>query len=296
MNILVAGSSGFIGSALVSSLSAEGHTVTRLVRRGRAAQGPHIPWDPEAGTLNADDVQGAEAVVNLAGENIAGRWTARKKARIQDSRVKSTRLLSETLAQLDPPPKVLACASGMDYYGDRGVELLREESPPGANFLADVVRQWEEATEPAGRAGIRVANLRFGMVLGGHGGALAKMLPIFRIGAGGKLGSGRQYLSWVSLEDVVRAIHHVLTTESLSGPVNIAAPGTATNAEFTRTLGRVISRPTLFSVPPFALRLIFGEVASTLLSSSRVDPGKLLASGFEFHHPELEGALRSALL
>ena len=296
MNILITGSTGFIGSALTAFLGSEGHSVTRLVRR-RPPRGKHeVLWDPDEGTIDEGGLAGVEAAVHLAGHPIAaGRWTARRKEAIRSSRAEGTRLLSETLARLDPPPRVLACASAKDYYGDRGDELLGERSDHGPDFLADVIRQWEDATEAAALGGIRVVNLRFGIVLGRNGGALKRFLTPFRLGVGGRLGSGRQYISWVSLEDVTRAIYHSIVTESIEGPVNIVAPDPVTNAQFTRTLGRVLSRPTLFPVPGFALRILFGEVVDSLLSSQRMDSTKLLESGFKFRHPELEGALRGAV-
>ena len=297
MNILVTGSTGFIGSALVSFLTDSGHTVTRLVRTQVARGDQMVFWDPESGTIDREGLARAEleAVVHLAGESIAGRWTARRKAGILDSRVQGTRLLSETLVGLDRPPNVLACASAKDYYGDRGDETVREDSAAGTDFLADVISKWEAATETAAQGGIRVVNLRFGIVLDPAGGALAKMLTPFRLGLGGKLASGRQQVSWVSLVDALAAISHVLVTDGIEGPVNVVAPGVVTNAEFTRIIGRALSRPTLFPVPAFVLRTMFGEVAGALLASVRMDPAKLLATGFAFRYPQLEDALRSAL-
>ena len=296
MNILVTGSTGFIGSALVPILADQGHSVTRLVRGRPTSEERRVRWDPEAGTIEADRLAGTEAVVHLAGENLAAkRWTARQKARIRDSRARGTRLLSETLAQLDPPPSVLACASAKDYYGDQGDAILAEESAPGSDFLAEVIQQWEAATAPAALGGIRVVNLRFGIVLGANGGLLGRMLTPFKLGVGGRLGSGKQYMSWISLEDTVRVVHKALTTQTLEGPVNVVAPGAVTNAEFTRTLGRVLSRPALLPVPAFVLRVLFGEVVKPLLASNRMEPAKLLAAGFEFRHPQLEGALMAAL-
>ena len=295
MHILVSGSTGFIGSALKSFLVKEGHDVTRLVRRELATDDRQVRWDPVAGVIDSQGLAGIDAAVHLAGEPITGRWTATRKTRIRDSRVKGTRLLSETLARLDPPPQVLVCASAMGYYGDRGAEVLRENSAPGTDFLAGMISEWEAATERAVEAGIRVVNLRLGMVLGKVGGALKKMLLPFKLGVGGSVGSGRQYVSWISLEDVVRAIHHVLNTDSLQGPLNVAAPGVVTNAELTRALGRVLSRPAVMPVPGLLLRILYGEVAETLLFSARMDPGQLQSSGFVFRHPEIEGALRAAL-
>jgi uncharacterized protein (TIGR01777 family) len=238
-----------------------------------------------------------DAVVHLAGENIAaGRWTERQKARIRDSRVKGTRLLCDLLARYSPPPKALVCASAVGYYGDRGDEILKEESAPGSDFLFDVCREWEAATQTAVERGIRVVNLRIGVVLSPLGGALAKMLTPFKLGAGGVIGSGRQYMSWIALDDVVRAFHFALTNQSLLGPVNAVAPNPVTNRDFTRTLGRVLSRPTVFPMPAFAARLAFGEMADALLlASTRVEPARLLAGSFIFRYPDLEGALRHLL-
>jgi len=297
MNTLVTGSSGLVGSGLVPSLSADGHRVLRLVRSAPGPGESSAQWDPDRGRLDPACLEGLDAVVHLAGENIAsGRWSARKKARIRDSRAGGTRLLCEALSRLSRPPRVLVCASAIGYYGDRGEEILREDSPPGKGFLAEVCQAWESAAEPAARKGIRVVHLRFGAVLSPAGGALAKMLPPFRLGVGGRLGDGRQYLSWVSIDDAVGAIRHALATDSLRGPVNGVAPEPITNQEFTRTLGKVLSRPTLFPMPAFAARLAFGEMADALLlSSSRVEPARLVASAYRFRHPALEPALRDLL-
>jgi uncharacterized protein (TIGR01777 family) len=293
MKILVTGSTGFIGSALVPFLAEQGHEVTRLVRREVAAGGREASWDPVAGTIDEAALAGIDAVIHLAGHNIAaGRWTDRRKALIRDSRVKGTRLLSEALARLDPPPRVLVCATGKDFYGDRADEVLREDSSHGAGFLADVVRQMEAATEPASSAGVRVVKLRIGLVLRPAGGALKRMLPVFKLGLGGKLGSGNQYWPWISMDDLLGTIDHALAIQSLEGAVNTCAPSVPTNAEFTKALGRALSRPTLFFVPPLALRILFGEVSEALLSGQRMDSSKLQASGFEFHHRDLQAALR----
>ena len=256
-----------------------------------------VPWDPAAGQIDAAALEGVDAAVHLAGENIAsGRWTSSKKRRILESRVQGTRTLCDGLARLTCPPKALICASAIGYYGSRGDEVLTEESGPGTGFLADVCRAWEAAAEPAEKRGIRVVRLRIGVILSPAGGALAKMLLPFKLGAGGKIGDGKQYMSWIALDDLVVAIHHALVTESLSGPVNGVSPYPVANADFTRTLGRVLARPTLFPMPAFAARLAFGEMAKeTLLASTRVDPARLRASGYKFRHPELEGALRHLL-
>lgn len=296
MHIIVSGANGLIGRALVPALEAAGHRVTRMVR-GRARPGwPEIAWEPESGRIAPQALEGAEAVVHLAGESIVGRWTADKKRRIYDSRVRGTQVLCEALRQVVKAPKVFVCASAIGYYGNCGERLLLEESRAGRDFLARVCTDWEAAAGRAADRGIRVVSARLGMVLSSTGGALGQMLPPFRLGVGGVLGSGSQYMSWISLDDVVGAVSHVLATESLCGPVNFVAPGTVRNREFTKTLGRVLRRPTRLAVPAFAARLLFGEMAEALLlASTRVDPAKLQASGYSFRYPELEGALRHQL-
>jgi uncharacterized protein (TIGR01777 family) len=297
MRVLVSGSSGLVGSALVSLLTGGGHQVVRLVRAQPKDEASEVRWDPEAGDIDGAGLKGVDAAVHLAGESIAaGRWTAAKKGRILESRVKGTRLLAEALAGLEPLPRALVSASAVGYYGDRGEEELREESGSGSAFLSEVCRQWEAATEPAAAGGIRVVNLRFGIMLSAAGGALPRLLTPFRLGAGGTVGSGRQFMSWIALDDVVGVILHALITEALRGPVNAVAPQPVTNREFTKTLGRVLGRPTLFPLPAFAARLAFGEMADELLlASQRVEPARLLASGYSFRFPELEGALRHVL-
>ena len=253
MKVLISGSTGLIGSALITLLTNAGHDVIRLVRS--RSGGSAVYWDPESGRIDTDRLEGLDAVVHLAGENIgAGRWTRDRKARIFDSRVKGTRLLCESLANLARPPKALICASAIGYYGNRGTETMNEESTSGFGFLAEVCIEWEIATEPVAETEIRVVNLRTGVVLSTAGGPLEKMLPPFKMGVGGRLGSGRQYMSWIALDDAVGAIHHALVTDSLHGPVNNVAPHSVTNREFTKTLGRVLRRPTLFPLPSFGLR------------------------------------------
>ena len=298
MKVLVSGSTGLVGSALCTALTSGGHEIARLVRQSPRSRQPEISWDPAKGTIDATKLEGFDAVVHLAGESIAaGRWTDEQKARIRDSRIQGTRLLCETLATLKNKPKVLVCASAVGYYGDRGDEVVDESSPAGANmFLVDVCQEWEAATEPARTAGIRVVNLRFGVVLSPNGGALAKMLLPFKLGAGGVVGTGKQYMSWIALDDAVGSIQHCLTTDSLTGPVNAVAPQAVTNYEFTKTLGKVLVRPTILPMPAFAARLALGQMADELLlASTRVRPTKLLESKYPFHYPQLEGALRHVL-
>ncbi len=295
MNVLITGSTGLIGSALVSSLSSQGHRVTPLVRRPPQSQ--EIPWDPEKRILVPNRIEGFDAVIHLAGDPIAkGRWTPQKKEKIRRSRVEGTQFLAETLRGLKNPPRIFVCASAIGIYGHRGNEPLREESPPGTGFLAEVGQAWEKATTPAVQRGIRTVSTRFGIVLSPKGGALQMMLPIFKIGLGGILGNGQPYMSWVSIEDVVGALQHILLTDSLRGPVNVVSPHPVTNREFTKTLGKVLRRPTIFPVPAFVVRLAFGELADeALLASTRVEPARLLQTGYRFHHPDLEGALQALL-
>ena len=298
MKTVVSGASGLIGSALVPRLTAAGHSVVPLVRRRLRPNERGVAWDPDAGTIDRAALEAAQAdvVVHLAGENVFGRWTPEKKRRIRDSRVLGTGLLSETLAGLTRRPSLFIAASAIGYYGNRGDEELTEQSTSGDDFLAHVSRDWEAATEPAARAGIRVVNPRFGVVLTPAAGALAKMLPAFRLGLGGPVGSGNQYLSWIALDDALRAIMHLLATASLSGPVNITAPTPVTNRDFAKALGRVLGRPAIVPVPAFALRMAFGaEGAAMLQSGQRVVPTRLLSSGFAFRFPALDPALRHLL-
>lgn len=294
MNVLISGATGLIGSALVPELEANGHTVTRLSRSGSGAD--TVRWDPSAGTIDGD-LEGTEAVVHLAGESIAqGRWSPDKKRRILDSRVQGTRLLAERIAALSAPPKVMVSTSAVGYYGDRGDEVLTEESGPGEDFLARVCREWEAAAEPARRAGIRVVHPRLGIVLSPEGGALGTTLPIFKLGGGGKIGSGRQWWSWVALDDVVGSTVHALTNEGVEGPVNVGSPNPITNTEYTKVLGKVLGRPTVLPLPAPAARIMLGEVADALLlASQRMRPARLQDTGYAFRHPQLEGALRHLL-
>ena len=294
--IAVSGATGFIGSALVDALTAAGHPVRRLIRERDGARPADVLWDPAAGTLDPQALDGVDAVIHLAGEPIAQRWTADAKQRIRESRVRGTQLIARTMASLERPPRVLVSGSAMGIYGDRGDEELDESSPPGSGFLADVATEWEAATEPAARAGLRVVTLRTGLVLGPAGGALGKMLLPFRLGVGGRIGSGRQWVSWVALHDAVRAIMHAASTEAVSGPINVCAPIPVRNAEFTTILGRVLGRPTIVPVPALAMRLLFGEMGeATLLASQRMRPARLVETGYRFRFPTLEAALRHEL-
>jgi uncharacterized protein (TIGR01777 family) len=292
--VLVSGSSGLLGSTLVSSLTTTGYQVTRLVH-GRATGGNQIAWDPVQ-PLSPESVSGFDAVVHLAGESVVGRWTAAKKSAIRDSRALGTRNLAEAVAKATQPPRVLISASAIGYYGDRGEEVLREDSPAGKGFLAGVCREWEAATEPAAKAGIRTVQIRIGVVLSAAGGALQKMLPPFRLGLGGNMGNGRQWMSWIDIQDLVAAVHHIMKTKSLRGPVNMVAPNPVKNAEFTKALASVLSRPAVFPMPAFAARLAFGQMADELLlASQRVEPVKLLASGVVFQRPDLRQSLQAIL-
>jgi uncharacterized protein (TIGR01777 family) len=294
MNVLISGATGLIGSALIPELEAGGHKVIRL---SRSQTGPDtIHWDPSTGTIDGD-LEGTDAVVHLAGESIAqGRWNGQKKRRILESRVQGTRLLAERIASLAAPPGVVVSTSAVGYYGDRGDEVLAEESPPGTGFLAGVCREWEAAAEPARRGGIRVVHPRIGIVLSPKGGALGTTLPIFKLGGGGKIGNGGQWWSWVALDDVVGSIVHALTDEALEGPVNVGSPNPMTNAEYTKVLGRVLGRPTVLPLPAPAARALLGEVADALLlASQRMEPAKLKTMGYAFRYPQLEGALRHLL-
>jgi uncharacterized protein (TIGR01777 family) len=295
MHVAITGSRGLIGAELTPLLTTGGHQVTRMVR-GTAGEG-EVKWDPQGESFDARALDGVDAVVHLAGENIAGsRWNEKLKRRIHESRAHGTRVLCEGLARLASPPKVLVCASAVGFYGDRGEEVLTESSPRGEGFLADVVDAWEAACQPARDAGIRVVNLRFPMVLSPKDGALAKMLTPFKMGVGGNVGSGRQYWGWISIDDAAGIVLHALMTDSLRGPVNAVAPQEVTNAQFTKTLGKVLGRPTILPMPAFAARLALGEMADELLLASiRARPVMLEKSNYVFRHGELEGALRHLL-
>lgn len=296
LRIAVTGSSGFVGRSLCAFLGGGGHDVIRLVRRPPTLNDERS-WDPHGGALAAAGLEGVDAVVHLAGESIvSGRWNDARKSEIRESRVRGTRLVAETLASMDRKPAVLVSASAIGIYGDRGDAWLDESSELEDDFLADVCREWEAATAPALEAGIRVVNLRIGVVLGAAGGALAKLLMPFKMGMGGRLGSGRQYMSWIAIDDVIGAIQHAIFTDSLEGPVNAVSPNPVTNLAFTKTLGRVLGRPTVLPMPATLARVALGEVADALLlASTRVRPARLQQSGFEFGHPTLESALRHEL-
>jgi hypothetical protein len=299
--IAITGATGLLGTALVPFLTGAGHEVVRVTRRpAAAAQLPagvrDIGWDPERGELDARALEGVDAVVHLAGAPVSERWTEEHKREIRDSRVKGTRLLMETLARLTTRPGVLVSASAVGYYGDGGDQLMHETSPAGQGFLADIAREWEAATQPAVDAGMRVVNARLGILLSPHGGALAKLLPPFRMGGGGRIGSGQQWLSWIALDDTVGAFEHLLFTEAARGPFNIVAPQPARNEEFGHVLGHVLHRPAVVNVPAFAIRLLFGEMADAmLLAGQRVSCDKLVTSGYRFRFPSLEQALRFEL-
>ena len=296
MTTLISGSTGLIGAALTLFLGGGGHRVQRLLRMG--SQGPNTTsWNPETGEFEAGAFDNLDAVLHLAGEGIAeGRWTTARKARIRDSRVDGTRHLCEALARLESPPRVLVVASAIGFYGDRGDECLDESAAAGSGFLPDVCQVWEAAAEPARDRGIRVVHLRIGIVLSAAGGALGQMLLSFKLGVGGVLGTGDQYMSWIALDDLLGVVLHVMTDDSISGPVNAVAPNPVRNREFTRTLGRVLGRPTIIPLPAFGVRALFGQMGDALLlGSTRVEPGALLASGFTFAYPYLEDALRHTL-
>jgi uncharacterized protein (TIGR01777 family) len=297
MIIAITGATGMVGTELVPALERDGHLVRRIVRGTVRDTDHEISWDPAAGKIDAAELNGIDAVVHLAGENIAGhRWSKDFKQKILKSRTEGTRLLCGALAKLEMKPSVLVSASATGFYGNRGDEVADESSPSGSGFLAEVCRQWEEATSPARDAGIRIVNLRIGPVLSPKGGALAKMLPPFKAGLGGVVGSGKQYLSWIALDDVVAAIQFALKSQQLAGPVNAVTPDAVTNYEFTKTLGHVLGRPTIFPMPAFAARLAFGEMADEmLLGGVRVEPRALTAAGFKFAYPQLEPALRHLL-
>ncbi len=297
LNILLSGSSGLIGSNLVSFLKTAGHKVVRMVRRKEQVDDDSVYWNPADKKIDKEALENFAVVIHLAGENIAsGRWTPAKKERLRQSRVEGTRLLSETLTQLNHPPDALICASALGFYGDRGDEILTEDSPPGKGFLSELCCEWEKATQPAAEKDIRTVNLRIGIVLTPAGGALKRMLLPFKLGLGGPLGSGKQYMSWIAIDDLPYLISHIITNPNLSGPINAVSPNPVTNKEFTRTLAKVLHRPAVIPVPAFALRLVQGQMADELLfASARIKPSKLLENNHHFHYPTLEDALRHVL-
>ncbi len=296
MQVLVTGSRGLVGSVLMPALVKDGHAVIRLVRSRPAPSGSEVLWDPAAQTLDSAGLEGLDAVIHLAGEPIAtGRWTLQKQSRIHDSRVQGTRLLCRALARMAHPPKIVLCASATGYYGSRGDEWLTEASEPGKGFLAEVCQAWEDAAKPLIQKGSRVVWLRFGMILSPSGGAMGRLLPLFKLGLGGRLGNGRQYMSWVAIDDAVGAILHALT-QPLSGPLNVVSPQPVTNQVFTASLAGVLNRPAFFPAPAWALRLALGQMADALLlSSTRVEPKRLQDTAYEFQYPEIETALRSLI-
>jgi uncharacterized protein len=296
MRVLISGAGGLVGIALQERLQQEGHQVGRLLRRGKPERALDALWNPTRQQIDPGCLERVDALIHLAGENIAARrWSTEQKQRILSSRVTGTEFLAKTLAAMANPPKVLLCASAIGYYGDRGADILTEESSPGRGFLSEVCVAWESASSSARHRGIRVAHMRFGVVLSGRGGALARMLLPFRLGFGGRIGSGAQFMSWIALSDAVDAIGFLLSGD-ISGPVNLVSPNPVTNAHFTRSLGKALHRPTLFPVPAFALRLGLGEMADELLlAGSRALPKRLLDAGFQFQYPDLESALHALL-
>jgi len=297
--VLVSGSSGLVGSALIPTLKTAGARVARLARATTvqgASDEERIPWDA-AESISPDSVSGFDAVIHLAGESIVGRWNEAKKSRLRQSRIPTTANLAQALARAKDKPEVFLSASAIGYYGNRGDEILTEESSRGSGFAADLARDWELASSRAADAGIRTVQMRIGIVMGTAGGALPKMLPAFKMGVGGRLGNGSQWMSWIDLHDVVGAIHHMLRMDLLHGPVNVVAPKPVTNAEFSKTLGSVLSRPAIFPMPAFMARLAFGEMADELLLASlRIEPAKLISSGYPFRYPTLRASFESQKL
>ena len=292
--ILVSGASGLIGAALLSSLQTSGFQVVRLVR-GPTSGADQVRWDP-AKPLGPELISGFDSVIHLAGESVVGRWTDSKKNKIRESRILGTRNLAASLAKAKDRPRILITASAIGYYGDRADTVLREGSGAGSGFLAEVCREWETASGAAADAGIRTVQLRIGVVLSSAGGALQKMLPAFRMGVGGRIGSGRQWMSWIHVQDLVGAVHHILKSDLLQGPVNLVAPQPVPNAEFTKTLAAALSRPAVFPVPEFVVKLAFGQMGEeVLLASQRVEPSRLISGGYPFHYSDLRKALDAVL-
>ena len=297
MKIAITGTTGLVGSELVPFLQAGGHEVLKMVRNKAQSSPTQVYWNPDTGEIEANKLEGIDAMVHLAGDNVAdGNWTPAKKQRIKESRTKGTKLIADTLANLQNPPKTFVSASAIGYYGERGSQTLDETASAGEGFLTDVCKEWEAACKPAKDKGIRTVNMRVGIVLSPKGSALGKMLPIFQLGGGGILGNGKQYMSWIAIDDLIGALYHAINTPSLSGPVNATAPSPATNSEFTKVLGKVLWRPTIAPVPGFGVKMLFGEMGETLLlGSTRVLPKALIDSGYQFLFPDLEGALRHVL-
>ena len=294
MRVAVTGASGLIGTALTGSLAADGHEVRRLVRR-EVRDPDEVRWDPIGGTVDLAGLAGVDAVVHLAGAPIGRRWTQGYQQQILDSRVDGTRTIARAVAELEPRPRVLLCASGVHYYSGRDAAPCDESSPPGNGFLTDVVLAWEAAAGPAREAGIRVVHSRNGVVVSDHGGAFSPLIRLFRLGVGGRMGSGNQYWSWIALTDMVRALRFVLDHDDLAGPVNATGPNPLTNAEVTRVLGATLHRPTMLPAPAFALRLVLGGMSSAALDSIRAVPARLTAAGFTFTYPTIEAALEAEL-
>ncbi|MBW2634793.1 MAG: TIGR01777 family oxidoreductase [Deltaproteobacteria bacterium] len=297
LHILMSGAGGVVGSSLIPFFTTGGHRVTRLVRRKPLKNENERFWDPQKGILDIEDTDSFDVVIHLSGENIGqGRWSPEKKRKIIESRNKTTALIARHISRMAKPPEVFLSASAIGFYGDRGDEVMTEENECGTDFISGVCSQWENAAIPALEKGIRVVFLRIGVVLSPVGGALQRLLPSFKMGLGGKVGSGGQYMSWISMDDLIGTVYHAINDESLSGPVNIVAPAPVSNLELTRTLGKVISRPALFTIPAWLIKLLFGEMGQEiLLASTRVKPEKILAAGYRFRHPDLERALRHLL-
>ena len=296
MKIAVSGSTGLIGSALVPFLKEQGHEVFKLVRVRADLLPDEIGWDPHCGVINPALLEGMDAVVHLAGENIMGRWTEAKKEKIRSSRVEGTKLLCQALGSLKHPPSVFVAASAIGYYGDRGDEILTEKSPKGEGFLSGVCEQWEEAVRALKEKGSRIVNLRIGMVLSGKGGALKQMLPVFKWGLGGKMGAGNQWMSWIAIDDLIRIIDFALHKDQLAGALNAVSPEPVTNQTFTETLGKLLHRPAFMAIPAFAVKLVFGQLGTELLlSSERVVPRRLEEAGYSFAYPHLDEALEHIL-
>ena len=296
MKILITGPTGLIGRAVIEEAIKRGDSFTGLTRSSTSLYDSQAHWDPDSGDIDLSSLEGHDAVINLAGETITGRWTPEKKERIRTSRIRSAELLVSSILKLESKPKILVGASAVGFYGDRGDEVLTEESTSGEGFFPEICKEWESKLRPLEEAGIRVVNLRIGVVLSKDGGALKEMLLPFKLGLGGRIGNGRQYWSWITIDDVVGAIFHCIENENVKGPVNIVAPGSVTNSKFTEELGKALGRPTVFPVPAFAARALFGEMADeAILSSVRVEPEKLLKTGYQFKHTDLLQALRTVV-